>query len=153
MEISCSNHQTLDHQTGLDRIQILWIFGWTSSNHQTSLDQIQIPLIFRCLTEYMTHRCLSRIWNWRSIQIKVYYCWLVWCERKILFWFIIHDRLRPSDQEKNTVIFVTKTLIGMSVDIEVVGICDCIVFQTCHQLARVSEICFSEGPSDSPLLL
>lgn len=33
----------------------------------------------------------------------------------------------------------------MSVDIEVVGICDCIVFQTGHQLARVSEICFSKG--------
>ena len=27
-----------------------------------------------------------------------YYCWLVWCERKILFWLIIHDRLRPSEQ-------------------------------------------------------
>jgi len=27
-----------------------------------------------------------------------YYCWLVWCERKIMFWFIIHDRLRPSEQ-------------------------------------------------------
>ncbi|XP_066319543.1 HVA22-like protein a isoform X2 [Miscanthus floridulus] len=26
-----------------------------------------------------------------------YYCWLVWCERKILFWLIIHDHLRPSE--------------------------------------------------------
>jgi len=27
-----------------------------------------------------------------------YYCWLVWCERKILFWLEIYDRLRPSEQ-------------------------------------------------------
>jgi len=31
-------------------------------------------------------------------MIVDYYCWLVWCERKILFWLIIHDRLRPSEQ-------------------------------------------------------
>jgi len=23
-----------------------------------------------------------------------YYCWLVWCERKILFWIEIYDRLK-----------------------------------------------------------
>jgi len=27
-----------------------------------------------------------------------YYCWLVWCERKILFWLEIYDRLRPNEQ-------------------------------------------------------
>ena len=27
-----------------------------------------------------------------------YYCLLVWCERKILFWLEIYDRLRPSEQ-------------------------------------------------------
>ena len=28
-----------------------------------------------------------------------YYCWLFWCERKILFWLKIYDRLRPSEQD------------------------------------------------------
>jgi hypothetical protein len=28
----------------------------------------------------------------------IIYCWLVWCERKILFWLEIYDRLRPSEQ-------------------------------------------------------
>ena len=26
-----------------------------------------------------------------------YYCWLVWCQRKILFWLKIYDRLRPNE--------------------------------------------------------
>jgi len=30
-----------------------------------------------------------------------YYCWLVWCERKILFWLKIYDRLRPSEQAED----------------------------------------------------
>ena len=29
------------------------------------------------------------------------YCWLVWCERKILFRLEIYDRLRPSEQTDN----------------------------------------------------
>ena len=29
------------------------------------------------------------------------YCWLVWCERKILFRLKIYDRLRPSEQAAN----------------------------------------------------
>ena len=34
-----------------------------------------------------------------SVEMIVdYYCWRIWCERKILFWLIIHDRLRPSEQ-------------------------------------------------------
>ena len=28
----------------------------------------------------------------------IIYCWLVWCERKILFQLIIHDRIRASEQ-------------------------------------------------------
>jgi len=28
----------------------------------------------------------------------IIYCWLVWCERKILFWLEIYNRLRPSEQ-------------------------------------------------------
>jgi len=28
----------------------------------------------------------------------IIYCWLVWCERKILFLLEIYDRLRPSEQ-------------------------------------------------------
>ena len=29
----------------------------------------------------------------RSYMIVDYYCWLIWCERKILFWLKIYDRL------------------------------------------------------------
>jgi len=28
----------------------------------------------------------------------IIYCWLVWCERKIMFQFIIHDRISPVEQ-------------------------------------------------------
>ena len=37
----------------------------------------------------------------RSYRIVDYYCWLVWCERKILFWLEIYDLLRPSEQADN----------------------------------------------------
>jgi len=36
-----------------------------------------------------------------------YYCWLVWCERKILFWLIIHDRLRASEQAEHSVMMLS----------------------------------------------
>jgi len=36
----------------------------------------------------------------RSYTIVDYYYWLVWCERKILFWLEIYDRLRLSEQAK-----------------------------------------------------
>ena len=32
----------------------------------------------------------------RSYTIVDYYCWLIWCEKKILFRLEIYDRLRPS---------------------------------------------------------
>ena len=34
----------------------------------------------------------------RSYTIVDYYCWLIWYERKILFWLKIYDRLRPNEQ-------------------------------------------------------
>jgi len=37
----------------------------------------------------------------RSYTVVDYYCWLVWCKRKILFWLKIYDRLRPSEQAAN----------------------------------------------------
>ena len=34
----------------------------------------------------------------RSYMIVDYYCLLVYCERKILFWLQIYDHLQPSEQ-------------------------------------------------------
>ena len=35
------------------------------------------------------------------------YCWLVWCERKIMFRLEIYDRLRPSEQANRITTSVT----------------------------------------------
>ena len=46
----------------------------------------------------------GRKWSW------IIYCWLVWCERKILFQLIIHDRIRASEQADVVPMFRYRTV-------------------------------------------
>ena len=46
---------------------------------------------------YFKHIQPDRLGLKRSYTIVDYYCLLVWCERKILFWLEIYDHLRPNE--------------------------------------------------------
>ena len=57
--------------------------------------------IYMCDCFLGTHIQHVRLGLKRSYTIVDYYCWLIWCERKILFWLKIYDRLRPSEQAES----------------------------------------------------
>ena len=54
-------------------------------------------------------------------RLWIIYCWLVWCERKILFWLKIYDHLRPSEQADCTgdlMLVVVFSLAHLTTDLE-----------------------------------
>ena len=60
----------------------------------------------------------------------IIYCWLIWCERKILFWLKIYDRLRPSEQadKKWQNGWQTRALVSRSITVRA------------HVIARVTQL-------------
>ena len=117
MEQLCSKHD-VNNSALLFHIFHIYIIRHSilalARKHQTTSKAVELAFLFRLLHIYTMGRGHEpttlqftvkqrsnhqpvRLVLIRSYTIVDYYCWLVWCERKILFWLEIYDRLRPSE--------------------------------------------------------
>ena len=60
---------------------------------------------FHKYTKKTSNPTISLFVSSRRKWSRIIYCWLVWCERKILFQFIIHDRIQTGEQTVNMSLF------------------------------------------------
>ena len=66
---------------------MVWTYGWLVAHH---VQETAASALADAQEKQPIRLVLIR-----SYTIVDYYCWLIWCEIKILFWLEIYDRLRP----------------------------------------------------------